>query len=118
MSDLLFLDDFRANDRPQARRVTFSRQELRQLLSVYSRRVESREWKDYSINHDTRMAIFSIFRKTSEPPLYTVAKLTTGGGRKGGYLLFSGRRILRRGNTIAEVLALFEKKLRLISTRI
>ena len=61
MADLVRLNDHRRN---KGRRVTFDRQELRQLLDVYSRRVASGEWKDYAIDMGNGSAVFSIFRHT------------------------------------------------------
>jgi len=119
MSNLLFLSDFREKShRSQGSRrqqpVTFSKRELSQLLSVYSPRVTNGEWKDYAIDHTPCMAIFSIFRRTSETPLYAIAKLATDSGRKCSYLLFRGGRIRHRSANIGTILALFDKRLRLI----
>jgi hypothetical protein len=120
MSNLLFLSDFREKSHRsrgshRQQRVTFSRRELGQLLSVYSPRVTNGEWKDYAIDHTPCMAIFSIFRRTSEMPLYAIAKLATDTGRKGDYLLFSSGRIRHRAANIGDILALFDKRLRLIN---
>ena len=116
MSNLLFLSDFR--EKParfhRQQRVTFSKRELSQLLSVYSPRVTNGEWKDYAIDHTPSMAIFSIFRRTSETPLFAIAKLAADTGCKGNYLLFSGGRIRHRATNISDILTLFDKRLRLI----
>jgi len=116
MSNLLVLSDFRRKSSRSSsqQRVTFSKKELSQLLSVYSPRVTNGEWKDYAIDHTPCMAIFSIFRRTSETPLFAIAKLATGTGRKGHYLLFSRGHIRHRAKNIGEILALFDKRLRLI----
>ena len=73
MADLVRLSDHR---RQKGKRVTFDRQELRQLLDVYSRRVASGEWKDYAIDLRHGAAIFSIFRHTFDLPVFTVAKIS------------------------------------------
>ena len=93
MANLVRLSDHR---RSKAKRVSFDRQELRQLLDVYSRRVASGEWKDYAIDMRHGAAIFSIFRHTFDRPVFAVAK---------------------RGQSIGEVLSTFDKPLRLISRR-
>ncbi len=61
-------------------RVFFSRQELRQLLEVYSRRVASGEWRDYAIDHYGQDAVFSVFRHSFDSPLFAVAKSKSGKG--------------------------------------
>jgi hypothetical protein len=113
MAELVRLNDHR---RSKGRRVTFDRQELRQLLDVYSRRVASGEWKDYAIDLRHGVAVFSIFRHTFDLPVFTVAKRSSG-GLHCEYLLFSGREQIKHGKSIGEVLAIFNRPLRLISHR-
>ena len=117
MSNLLFLSDFKKKAPRFSRQqhVAFNKRELGQLLSVYSSRVTNGEWKDYAIDHTPCMAIFSIFRRNSETPLYAIAKLTTHTGKKCNYLLFSGGHIRHRAANIGDILAIFDKQLRLIS---
>jgi hypothetical protein len=55
--------------------VTFERRELDAILRVYSRKVAEGEWRDYAIDHLEDRAVFSIFRRTSEMPLYRVEKV-------------------------------------------
>lgn len=111
MNQFVRLTDYR-----QHRRGTyFTRQELGQILNVYSRRVASGEWRDYAIDHDGAMAIFSIFRHTHETPLYAIAKCSRGPQRPIDYILFNGPRKLRRAGTLAELLDAFDRKLKLVT---
>jgi hypothetical protein len=112
MADLVRLSDRRKG---KAKRVTFDRQELRQLLDVYSRRVASGEWKDYAIDMRHGAAVFSIFRHTFDLPVFAVAKRSNG--RNCDYLLFSGREQIKRGQSMGEILSMFDRPLRLISRR-
>ena len=57
--------------RPQ--RGFFSRRELNQLLSLYSRRVMAGDWRDYAIDHRDGMAMFSIFRHSFDRSVYVMA---------------------------------------------
>ncbi|NKB58946.1 MAG: DUF2794 domain-containing protein [Alphaproteobacteria bacterium] len=95
------------------KRVFFSRQELRQLLDVYSRRVASGEWRDYAIDHYGGIAVFSVFRHSFDAPLYAVAK--AGGGKDCEYTVFDGQRRIKKGPTMTDVLKVFDKPLRLVS---
>lgn len=106
MAKLLRLADYRR----AGRRVSFNQQELRELLNVYSRRVVTGEWRDYAIDHQVGMAVFSIFRHSCDAPLFRVAKVA---GRGGGdeYMVVSGRERLKSGRTIAEVLSVFDRRL-------
>ena len=105
----------RLAERPRHERgVFFTRYELSQLLSLYSRRVALGEWRDYAIDHLGGMAVFSVFRHTHESPLFAIAKTTLGPGREPGFSLFRGRHRLKSAPSIAEVLSVVEKKLRLL----
>lgn len=110
MADVIRLSDYRKNPK---KRVTFNRQELRQLLDVYSRRVASGEWKDYAIDQQGGLAVFSVFRHTFDSPAFAIAKRADG--RRCDYLVISGQRAIKRGTSIGEVLSVFSKPLRLIS---
>lgn len=93
----------------------FSRTELNQLLSLYSRRVASGEWRDYAIDQRAGMAVFSIFRHTHDRPLFSIAKRSGGVGLGGDYLVYSGAKRLKQAGSITEALSIFEPKLRLVA---
>lgn len=109
MSEMLRLADFR---KKRGRSVFFDRQELRQLLDLYSRRVASGEWKDYAIDQYGPMAVFSVFRHSFDRPAFAIAKRTAGKGCD--YVVFSGQGKLKSGKTITEALAVLERRLRVI----
>ena len=96
--------------------VCFRRHELNLLLSLYSRRVIGGEWRDYAIDQDVRHAAFSIFRRSSDRPIYTVCKYADGSHPAGDYVVYSGRAAVSRGRTMAEALAWFDRHLRLVSS--
>lgn len=101
--------------RTSAHNTFFDRSELNQLLSLYSRRVATGEWRDYAIDHRAGMAIFSVFRHTLESPLYSIAKKVGPGGRKREFIVFSGRSRVKHGATLADAISVFEEKLRVVS---
>jgi len=101
MATVFRLSDLRRRVRP----VFFSRAELNQLLSLYSRQVMRGEWRDYAIDQHDGAALFSVFRHTQESALYTVVKTATGAGRPGDFMLLSGRRRLASGAALADVLS-------------
>jgi len=112
MSKVVRLSSYR---RRGDQRVHFTRGELNQLLSLYSRRVIGGEWKDYAIDHGKGMSAFSIYRDSSNRPAFTVYKFASGTHRKGDYVVGSGGNILQRGGTLGEVLAVFEPHLKLVT---
>ena len=60
--------------RPAPQMVHFTRQELDQILGLYGVFVASGEWKDYAIDGLSDRAVFSVFRRASEAPLYRIEK--------------------------------------------
>ncbi len=96
----------------RGREVFFDRAELQALLDLYSRRVMSGEWRDYAIDHDHRSASFSIFRHAAERPLFSITKSRS---RKGpDYALLEGPRKIKQSRSLREVLAVLDRKPRLI----
>jgi uncharacterized protein DUF2794 len=114
MAKLVWLDDLRR----RRSFVHFTRPELNQLLQLYSRRVASGEWRDYAIDHDTLRARFMVFRNRLAGPTFTIVKLAPSGDGKSAFLVASGMRSLKRGASLPEVLAIFERKLTLVSSGI
>ena len=110
MTDMVQLSDYRKKKSRQS--VFFDRQELRQLMDLYSRRVAMGEWKDYAIDQYGSVCVFSIFRHSFDQPLFAIAKRASG--KYCEYSLFSGRQQLKRARTIRETLAVLEKQIRLI----
>jgi len=100
-----------SDHRRKARSVFFSRRELDQLLSLYSRQVMRGEWRDYAIDQQDNSAVFSIFRRAQERPLYSIVKFAPGAGRQGEFAIMMGPRRLASGSVLADVLASLQKRL-------
>ena len=95
-----------------AAQVRFDRRELFQILTVYGRMVAAGEWRDYAIDFLNDVAVFSIFRRTSEIALFRVEKRPKLRARQGQYAVIAATgHILRRGHDLANVLRVFDKKL-------
>jgi hypothetical protein len=94
--------------------IGFNRQELRQILDLYGRRVAAGEWRDYAIDFGRDKAVFSVFRRASEVPLYRIEKCPKLARRQGAYSVIAATGlILKRGNELERVLGVLEKGLRL-----
>ena len=90
--------------------ISFSRQELNQLLSIYGRRVAEGEWRDYAIDMLKDRAVFSVFRRTAEAPLYRIEKMPRLARRQGAYSVINTTGlIMKRGHELWRVLRIFEK---------
>jgi hypothetical protein len=95
--------------------IAFDRQELAQILSVYGRKVRSGEWRDYAIDTLREKAVFSVFRRASECPLYRIEKTPRLSRRQGAYSVIAATGlILKRGHDLARVLRALDKGLRLV----
>lgn len=91
--------------------ITFHRRELDLILRVYGRMVAEGEWRDYAIDHLKERAVFSVFRRAAEVPLYTIEKDPKMARRQGAYKVVSASgQIVKRGQDLAQVLKVFDKK--------
>ncbi len=93
-------------------RVSFNRRELAVILSVYGRMVAAGEWRDYGISSLCEVAVFAVFRRTAELPLYRIEKRPQLRNRQGLYSIIGmDGRILGRGHDLRTVLRVLERKL-------
>ncbi len=92
--------------------VHFDRNELGAILRLYGRMVACGEWRDYGISALTDLAVFSVFRRTAENPLYRIEKRPKLRGRQGMYAVVGmDGQVLRRGHDLVAVLLVLERKL-------
>lgn len=99
--------------------VSFDRWELGQIFSVYGRRVAEGEWRDYAIDMLRDRAVFSVFRRYSEAPLYRIEKNPKLGRRQGAYsVVATTGLILKRGHELCRVLRIFDRgRLKVVEAR-
>ncbi|WP_291841169.1 DUF2794 domain-containing protein [Limimaricola sp.] len=98
--------------RPGAEQVAFHRTELSPILALYGRMVAAGEWRDYGISCLRDVAVFSVFRRTAENPLYRIEKRPTLRNRQGQYAVIGmDGQVLKRGNDLRTVLQVLERKL-------
>lgn len=92
--------------------VAFHRTELSVILALYGRMVAAGEWRDYGISCLREMAVFSVFRRTAEHPLYRIEKRPKLRLKQGQYAVIGmDGQILKRGNDLRQVLRVLERKL-------
>ena len=96
--------------------VTFSRRELDRILDLYGRKVAAGEWRDYAIDFLKDRAVFSVFRRASEVPLYRIEKNPKLSRRQGAYSIISATGlIVRRGHELDRVLRSIDVSLSLVA---
>jgi hypothetical protein len=92
--------------------VAFHRTELQPILSLYGRMVAAGEWRDYGISNLRDVAVFSVFRRTAENPLYRIEKRPRLRLKQGQYAVIGMEgQVLKRGNDLRQVLRVLERKL-------
>lgn len=92
--------------------VSFQKPELTIILSLYGRMVASGEWRDYGISSLKEVAVFSVFRRTAEHPIYRIEKRPKLRNRQGQYAVVGmDGQILKRGHDLKSVLGILERKL-------
>lgn len=90
--------------------VTFNRRELNRILDLYGRMVAAGEWRDYAIDFLKDKAVFSVFRRASEVPLYRIEKNPKLEQKQGAYSVIAPTGlILRRGHELDRVLRVIDK---------
>ena len=96
-------------------RVTFNRFELNRILNLYGRMVTDGEWRDYAIDFLKDRAVFSVFRRASEVPIYRIEKDPRLARKQGAYSVISATGlILRRGHELDRVLLVIDRKLAVV----
>jgi len=93
-------------------KVYFHRTELSVILGLYGRMVAAGEWRDYGISSLKEVAVFSVFRRTAEHPMYRIEKRPKLRLKQGQYVVLGmDGQILKRGNDLKTVLRVLERKL-------
>lgn len=95
--------------------ITFTRQELMAILAIYGRKVAAGEWRDYAIDLGREKAVFSVFRRSSEVPLYRIEKNPRLARKQGAYSVVAPGLILKRGHDLMRVLSVLESRPRLVT---
>jgi hypothetical protein len=96
--------------RPAA--VAFDRREFDQIMRIYGQMVAAGEWRDYALDFTPQKAVFSIFRRASELPIFRIEKSPALARRQGAYTVYGmGGQVLKRGHALATALQIFDRKL-------
>ena len=97
--------------RPVPAATVFTRPELSRILALYGQFVAAGEWRDYAIDHLKDAAVFSIFRRASEVPVYRIEKRPKLAAKQGAWVVVSMTGvILKRGHDLAQVLRVFDRQ--------
>lgn len=112
-SVLVDLKEFRRNKEQLP--ITFQRRELDAILRLYSRMVAEGEWRDYALDHLKDKAVFSVFRRASEVPMFRIEKNPKLARKQGPFsVIAASGLIVKRGHDLAQVLKVFDKSPKLV----
>ena len=102
---------FSANYSKSINKSFFDKKELNIILNLYGKMVSLGEWRDYGISKLNDFSVFSIYRHTSELPIYRVKKnlAKTGSNVVFSVIAMDGK-IMKRGNDLSSVLKTIENK--------
>ncbi|MDD9908363.1 MAG: DUF2794 domain-containing protein [Ahrensia sp.] len=96
--------------------VSFDRHELSAILRIYGFKVAAGEWRDYTIDQLKDQAIFSVYRKAHETPLFRIEKHPRLARKQGAYCIIGNTgTVVKRGHDLATLLRFFEKQLKIVS---
>lgn len=99
---------------PVSTTVAFDRHELREIFNLYGRMVASGEWRDYAMDFGKEKAVFSVYRRSNEHPLYRIEKNPKLARKQGAYAVIAVTGlILKRGHELARVLQVLDKPVKL-----
>jgi hypothetical protein len=111
-SQVVDLNEYRDARDPMP--ITFHRLELNQILRIYGRMVGEGEWRDYAIDFFKDKAVFSVFKRSGDLPLYQIEKNPKLAAKQGAFAVVNTQgKILKRGHELTQVLKFFDKVQRL-----
>ena len=113
MSTVVRLAEYKTIGKRTQPDVFFDKKEFDQLLSIYSPRVMSGEWKNYAIRHDPSMAAFLIFRTNTSHPLFTIVKRKIMESKL-EFIVYRGRAHMKQSGSLNDALSVLDRKLKLV----
>jgi hypothetical protein len=96
--------------------ISFNRDELRKIFSLYGRKVGDGEWQDYAIDFTPQKAVFFIYRRACEYALFRIEKCPRLARKQGAYSVITATGlILKHGHDLSHVIAALDSGLKLVS---
>ncbi|MGR3291575.1 MAG: DUF2794 domain-containing protein [Paracoccaceae bacterium] len=98
--------------KPPAENIAFDRIELSVIMGLYGRMVAAGEWRDYGISFLKDVAVFAVYRRAAENPLYRIEKRPKLRQKQGQYAVISiDGQVLKRGQNLKTVVGVLEREL-------
>ena len=114
-SNVVELARFRPGQKADPLPVTFHRRELDAILWIYGRMVGDGEWRDYALDHMKDKAVFSVFKRSGELPVFRIEKNPKLASKQGAFSVTNtAGMVLKRGHDLRQVLKVFDRQLKLV----
>ncbi|WP_174803260.1 DUF2794 domain-containing protein [Martelella limonii] len=114
-ANIVDITQYRAGQKNETLPITFHRRELDAILWIYGRMVGEGEWRDYALDHMKDKAVFSVFKRAGELPLYRIEKNPKLAAKQGAFCVTNtAGMVLKRGHDLRQVLKVFDRNLKLV----
>ena len=93
--------------------IRFEKFEINKIMEIYSEKISSGEWKDYSICFRSNYALFCIHKSSFTEPTFEIIKNRNNNPI---FSLWSNSKLIRKSGSLSKILIYFQKpKLTLIN---
>jgi hypothetical protein len=82
------------NNKNNEKDTFFNKIELKLILNLYAEMVSGGEWKDYGLSISKREVSFNVYHRTSEFPIYKIAKNLNPKNKNEKYLIKNSKNIV------------------------
>ena len=94
---------------------SFNKIELNMILSIYGKNVSNGIWRDYAIDHNENIAVFSIYRSTFEKAFLQIIKNKKSLKKQKKYLLLNAHyKKLKDSNELVSIINFLDFSLKRI----
>ena len=95
----------------------FNKNELQLMLNLYAKMVSGGEWRDYGLNITKREVSFNVYYRTSDFPVYKIAKNLTTKNKNEKYVIKDSKnKIIKNSENLESLIGkIVWKKLKLVN---
>jgi len=107
MKNIIEFNDYLRKKNKKHRYTSFSKTEIEKIMSIYSKNVAAGIWRDYAITFADNLAVFSIFKRSSEKPIYSISKISKQSTKGIKFTIMLGQKVLKNCKSMEEVIKIF-----------
>ena len=86
--------------------IRFDKLEINKIMEIYSRKISSGEWKDYSICFRSNYALFCIHKSAFNEPTFEIMK---NKNKNPMFSLWSNSKLIKKSESLSKILIYFKK---------